>query len=362
MRPVIAKLRVAFLAGLQVFSLGVVLAQGAPVATPEWQLAAPTHRATFAGVRLPGLLVPNWTHGFMITRAQGDTDPADVNVVLYDRTGTRATQARIWLPGAVRVHLYDAIATDQGDVIASGYAVMADRTLARFIARTDSSGKVVDVVNTNPFNPECVCLSSDGTVWSLGVEADKDDRHEDYPLVRHYSLAKGLLGTYLSRDSFPRTTINPAWVAATSAISSAQATYLRCDGSTAWLYINATDQVVRIDPSTKSETRFQVDMASLGGVKVRGFAVTDDGHLFAGLANCRMQSTRLYELQPDRSTLRAKWVAVDDGVPTAGGADWLPGSFVQLWGAEGQSLVVEKMGEPDGLSWAPVIRVAAQLP
>ncbi len=362
MRPVIAKLQLAFLAGFQVFSIGVILAEGGPVASPEWRLAAPTHHAPFSGGRRPGLLVPNWTHGLMITRAQGDTGPADVNVVLYDRTGTRATQARVWLPGAVRVRLFDAIATDQGAAIAAGYAVMADRSTERFIARTDPSGKVVAVVRTNPFNPECVCLSSDGTVWSLGVEADKDDRHEDYPLVRHYSFDKGLLGTYLSRDSFPRTTINPAGVAATSAISSAQATYLRCEGGTVWLYINVTDQVVRIDPSTKSETRFQVDMASPGYAKVRGFAVTDDGHLFAGVANCRMQSTRLYELQPDRSTLRAKWVAVDDGVPTAGGADWPPGSFTRLWGAEGQSLVVEKTGEPDRLSWVPVTRAAIQAP
>lgn len=355
-------LRVAMLVCVQGFSTGITLAQGTPTVVREWKLAAPARHAIFDEVVQPGLLAPNWAHGFIIARSEKDSsDPADVNVVLYDRTGARTSEARVWLTGAVRVHVYDAIATDQGAVIASGYSVMADRTVVHFIARTDPGGKVTDVVNTKPFSPRSLSLSSDGTVWAMGLDPDRDDRHEDYRLVRHYSFDQGLLGAYLARNSFPRST-NPAALSATSAISGSQATFLRSGGNTVWVYINLTGQVVEINPSTDSEARFQVDMASQGNVNVRGFAVTDDGHLFAGLSEFRNGPTELYELRPNRSTMHAQWVAVDDGATTAGGAAALaPGSFVQLWGADGRALVIERAGE-DGLSWVPVTRAAAQLP
>lgn len=145
-----------------------------------------------------GEVKPYWDHGYLIVHeletAIG-TDPN--NVVLYDAQGEKAREARIWFPDATRVIINSAATTKEGNIIAAGHTEKSRGTASGFIARTDLNGKVESVITTTPFFPTLVCAASDGTVWALGGEPDKEKVGEDYFMLRNYSFTKGLIHWHL---------------------------------------------------------------------------------------------------------------------------------------------------------------------
>jgi hypothetical protein len=304
--------------------------------------------AAVQDLRLAGEIVPFFDRGYFVSRIRDTFDKSTVNVVLVDEDGVQVRQARIWVPGATRVRLIGAVAAASGAVVATGYAVMSDGGAEHFIAETDLGGTVTATIRTNPFVPTCICAASDGTVWALGRELGKDERHEDFTMLRHFSFATGLLGEYLPRSSF-QTAIDPAAVATTSSVGGFQATYLRCAGNRADLYVNVSNEFIQVDPSTNDVRRWPVAISKVGDAVPSGFAVTSAGRVFTSLRTVpgvQPALSGIYELEAGDADATAHFVPVGGMAGVSAARNALRGAAAgQLWGADGENLVIREPGE-----------------
>ena len=108
---------------------------------------------------------------------------------MWDRNGKKVLDGHITLPDVVRVSVRGVGATSEGGVLASGRATTLRGSTHGFIAKTDSTGRVIQSLDTGAFLPRKVCEAKDGTVWSLGYpELDSLDRsllvvHERVPCI-----------------------------------------------------------------------------------------------------------------------------------------------------------------------------------
>jgi hypothetical protein len=315
-------------------------------------IAQETHRAQARPLPEPRFLAARWSNGFWVSIVahEYDSTAADTaNVFLADADGVRVRDARVWVSGSTLVHIDDAVVADAaGTLLVAGYAVTSDRGTVHFIARLNPSGALGAMIDTGPFVVECVRPAPDGTVWALGQELDKARLHEDDMMLRQYAFGSGLLGKYLSRDSF-HCRVSPAVVAecARTAGGFGQASYVRCDGSRVVVYVNLTNELVELDTTTHAVQRFAVKMSGRTGDTVKGFAFTDDGRIYAGLSGGSganpVGTNGLYELSADSATHEAHWIPVEGTVTTLDEAGHSSqGTFVRLWGAEGSNLIIER--------------------
>jgi hypothetical protein len=151
-------------------------------------LSEPSRIASFPASGWVDARWPTWGHGYFARLSEGDF-PSDL--VVYDRSGKHVSQAHVSIPGSTELWLVAAAPTSDGGAIASGHVAIDDGSTF-FLAETSASGGVVSELHTETFLATRVCTASDGTVWTLGRDSQKESEHEgDYPLVRQYSFEKG---------------------------------------------------------------------------------------------------------------------------------------------------------------------------
>ena len=61
--------------------------------------------------------------------------------------------------------------------------------------------------------------------------------------------------------------------------------YLHCGADRVSLYLAPSALYIEVDASSGKVTRWNVDMSSVVGSKMHGFAVTNEGRIFVALAN-----------------------------------------------------------------------------
>jgi hypothetical protein len=296
--------------------------------------------------------VPEWDRSYLL-HLEFDRDPT--LVTMYDRTGKKVLEARVVPQNAAKVSLIATGATHAGGILAGGGGIMTDGSSRRFIARTDSAGRTVQSVDTGRFTARHVCEAADGTVWTLGFDLDIHDSPEaDKNVLRHYSFERGLLGTFVSLDSISKSRD------AYSQVSVPGRGYLRCGKDRVSVYLGPVAQYIEVDVSTEKLTRWSVDMSSVVGSKTHGFAVTDEEKIFVAFANDPDPNGErkhgLYELKATPGSPVASLTAIDGTVTAFDSYKAAPdGTFLRLWGADGNSLVVSRKGDDWGLSWANVL-------
>ena len=319
-------------------------------------LSEPVRATLYPEVMCAHCIVPEWDRGYLLHR-EFDKDPAVVT--MYDRNGKKVLEARVVPQDAAKVSLIAAGATHAGGVLAAGGGIMTDGSIQRFIAKTDPAGRTVQSVHMGRFTTRHVCEAPDGTVWALGLDLDIHDSPDaDKNVLRHYSFEKGLLGTFVSLDSiskFPDSYL---------AISDPGRNYLRCGKDRVSVYLEPAAEYIEVDASTEKLTRWSVDMSSVVGSKTHGFAVTDEGKSFVAFANDPDPNGErkhgLYELKATPGSPIASLTAVDGTVTAFDSSKAVPdGTFLRLWGADGNSLVVSRKGDSWGLSWANVLAASA---
>jgi hypothetical protein len=102
-------------------------------------------------------------------------------------------------------------------------------------------------------------------------------------------------------------------------------------------------------------------MSSVVGPRTHGFAVTDEGRIFVAFANYSSDPNGelkhgLYELKATPDSPIASLAAVDGTVTVFDSYKTVPdGTFLRLYGAGGNSLVVSRQGDEWVLSWANVL-------
>jgi len=294
-------------------------------------------------------IVPEWDRSYLL-HWEFDTDPA--LVTMYDRTGKKVLEARVAPQNAAKVSVGARGATHAGGILAAGGGTMTDGSSQRFIAKTDAAGRTVQSVDTGRFTARHVCEAADGTVWAFGYDLDIHDSPDaDKNVLRHYSFERGLLGTFVSLDSISK---RP------DSYSNTWRGYLRCGKDRVSVYIAPAAQYIEVDASTEKLSRWSVEMSSVVGSKTRGFALTDEGRIFVAFANDPDPNGErkhgLYELKATPGSPIAYLTAVDGTVTAFESYKAVPdGTFLRLWGADGNSLVVSRKGNDWGLSWANVL-------
>jgi hypothetical protein len=288
----------------------------------------------------PSTAKPHWDNGYLVSHDIGTFQAGTQNVRLYDGSGNQAVAASIWLPGAVRVLIYSATATSDGRIIAGGSAEKLDGTGASFIARTDPAGKVTNVIQTPGFGPLNICLAPDGTVWSFGGTGFEDKSSKPKPgnTLRHFDFQKGEVASYLARSLFPNYP-RPETTAGIRCSADEVVVY----SPNAYVYIQMK---YASDAPSAYHTEEPVDrhfggLAATGSKKIYGyFFKTDKGGL--------------YYLAFDETSKTAQWLPVTG----AAGILTTPGVITQLYGADGDKLLVSRAEDPTGvaaLHWVAVV-------
>jgi hypothetical protein len=308
------------------------------VATHE--LPSPHHVQDFSRVFQRGQNFPAFANGYLISWKTKSSADVPANVTLWNRDGVIERSARVWLAGAKSMDLSHVSATPDGEIVAAGYAVLERGSVTYFVAKTDRSGKVARVAQTNPFVPLLVCAAADGTVWSLGRDLGKDDADEDYGILRQYSLTAGQLRELLPRQSFG---------SGQSPVRGRRTAFLRCSDNGVVAYVNSTHEYFEILDSGETVRRFNVEPPQRGSNRVESLAVLTDGSVFASIGDPGNEPRRrVCELQKDEGQRTASWAAVP-GVGQSPEEALLEPPYGMLFGADGDSLVLSSKDE--GLAW-----------
>jgi hypothetical protein len=294
--------------------------------------------AAFTG---EGVALPQWVNGYLVSRVV-ETFQADVpNVRLYDQSGKQVLTAAIWFPGSLRVLIYSATATSDGKIIAAGKAENVDGTAGPFIALTDRSGKVTNVIQTSGFFPVNICQAPDGTVWSFGGTG-YDDHSQPKPgdTLRQFDFQRGQIGSYLPLSTFPEHRHpGPAILA-----------YLRCSTHEVVAYSGSTQEYVEMKYGGEAPHVYHVDNPP--DLRLHGFATTGSKKAYGYFS--RAGKGGLYYLSFDEAASIVEWL------PVAGtdGAQTNTGAIIGLWGSDGNKLLVSRAEDTAGeaaLHWATLV-------
>lgn len=297
--------------------------------------------------------VPTWAHGFL-AQFTGEDLPLD-DVVVYDRQGKQFSAAHIRIPNLTEISLLAVAPTMQGGAIVSGSA-MTNPGSTFFLAKTSVSGGVVSVLQTEAFAAGRICEASDNTIWTLGIDPQKEHARDDnYPLVRQYSFERRLLHTYLSKivAGLGSTTMYGAG-------GNPSGSFLVCGKERISLYIGRPSEYIEIDPSTETLKLWKMTTKPLAEGVVGGLAVTEKGRAFASLFEDKQSETGrtltrgLFELRINRNAETGSWILVGGTLISYRPEDSPKGTLGKLWGADGEDLVIRHLNEAD-LSWVHVL-------
>lgn len=307
----------------------------------------------------PHGLIPDWDRGYMIHHEiEAYNRPDQPMVTMYDETGKRVREGRIWPQGAGSVRIRRTAATHDGAILAGGWTIMQDGSISGYIAKTDLSGNTVQSIATGAFNPEQVCEASDGTVWSLGkASSPNGDPAPDTDIVRHYSFQKGLLHSFLPEETVRAVQHSDhPWF-------SPFGSFLRCGNEKVSIYLEFTDEYAEISNSSFVLTRWKLDEGVVQQGKASGLAITDDGRVYASFSSEGMAGptglTGLYQVKAEPGSPVARLIPVLGSVtdfkrrePKSAGA------FIRLWGAKGNQLAVWRIEDNEfPVSWVSILTV-----
>jgi hypothetical protein len=341
-----------------VFACFAAVTSGQELSEQDLPTLSPAlHAALYPEVMCVHCVVPHWDHGYLV-HVEFDRDPAVVT--MYDRVGKKVLEGRMVPGDAAKASVRTAGATRAGGILAIGGGIMTDGSSQRFIVKSDAAVRVVQSVRIGDFYLHQACEATDGTVWVLGYETTyrydpsyRDVSDEERNVLRHYSFEKGLLGSFVSLGSISKSRNVSMQVARPD-----QA-FLRCGKDRVAVLLGAIAEYVEIDTSTEKLSRSRVVLPLGFHGKARGFAVTDEGRSFVSLSDCCVQEKKitrgLYELRANSGTSVATLVPVEGTVTEYEPEEIIPGgTFFQLWGADGNELVLQRAGDQWGLSWARV--------
>jgi hypothetical protein len=324
--------------------------------TEGGQLSETLRTVAYPEAIYPDGIVPDWDRGYVIHyEIEMNHSPDAPMIVMYDATGKRIRQGRIWPQGASSVSIRRTAASREGAILAAGAATMQDRSFQRYIVKTDLAGNTVQTLRTGSFGAEQMCEAPDGTIWTLGRDVKDGEVQRESEVLRQYSFAKGLLHSYLPQVSVeavvPPRSKTPWFVPFGS--------YVRCGKDKVSVYLEFTDEYVEVDTSTFELKRWKLDMTAVPHEKASGLAVTEDGRVYASFEPSWMDGHEnirgLYQVkaEPENPVARLLPVAGTISVLERGKKP-PPGTIILLWGADGNQLVLWRAGEPD-VSWVDVI-------
>ena len=210
-------------------------------------------------------IMPDWDRGYVLHHEiEVNSSPKAAMVVMYDATGKRVREGRIWPQGAGYVTIRRTAATHDGAILAGGGAIMQDGSISGFIVKTDLAGNTIQSIATGTFHPEQLCEAPDATVWSLGKAVNASAPVPDAEVVRQYDFEKGLLHSFLPENTV-RAVLNSSkpWFTPFGS-------FLRCGKERVSIYLEFTDEYAEIDNSSFALTRWKLDQNVVQQRKANG--------------------------------------------------------------------------------------------
>ena len=230
-----------------------------------------------------------------------------------------------------------------GRIIAAGDAEKSDGTAAPFIALTDLTGKVTDVIQTMGFVPANICQAPDGIVWSFGGTGYDERSHpKSGDTLRHFDFQKGQIGSFLARSTFPEP-LHPGPEVHAS---------IRCSTSEVVAYSHSAQAYIEMKYSDGAPHVYHAEAPT--NLQLSGFTATGSKKVYGFFS--RGGTGGLYYLSFDEANSTASWLPVKAAV----GAYTKPGVVTGLWGSDGDKLLVSRAEDTTGvaaLHWTtPVIQ------
>jgi hypothetical protein len=338
-------LELAFLVAASQIRLKAQEARPAVTASSEHHKVLPesTRRVVFDSAAFVGetTALPQWDKGYLVSRETLTYQAGVPNVKLFGESGQKVREAAIWFPESQRVVIHSAAVTSDGRIIAAGHAEKADGTAGSFIALTDLSGKMTNVIQTKGYDPSNICQAPDGTVWTFGGTGyDRETGANPGDTLRHFDFQQGQVGSYLPRSTFPRLPMPdvPADI--------------RCLADKVLVYSHGAQEYIEMQYSGDTPHLYPAKAPS--EVRLTGFAVTGGGDVYGFFSHAGKGG--LYCLSFNAAAKTVRWLPVEGTV----GLLTKPGAISGLWGSDGDNLVVGRSGDSAGdyaLHWAaPVNR------
>jgi hypothetical protein len=332
-------------------------AQDQPSPREACQISSTLRSAAFPEAIYPHGIMPDWDRGYVIHRElETNYSPGTPTAVMYDASGKRIREGRIWPQGAGSVRITRTAATQEGAILAAGSAIMQDGSISGYIVKTDLAGNTIETLLTGSFKPAQICGAPDGTVWSLGRVLGPDDgQQHDSNVFRQYSFEKGVLHSFLPENTVAaRLNSERMWFVPFGS-------YVRCGKNKVSVYLRFTNEYVEVSTASFELKRWKLDEAVVRQREASGLAVTEDGRVYASFRASGIpgaeQTRGLYQIKAVSGSSTAELLPVA-GTITAiePGKVPPPGTFTMLWGADGDQLVVWRREEKDSsLSWVNVV-------
>jgi hypothetical protein len=316
------------------FSIGA-LAQS-PVLSPPWQQQA-------MGGITPQRTIPKIEHGYLLQFMPHVKDGPAAGMIHWNSLATqRQGDLSFWLPGASEIWLNDVGATPDGNILVAGtYAESGQNSVNNFLAWVDPAGTILQTVNPGSYEPERVCATNDGNIWTLGQDWGAQ---ADYNMVRKNSSSGEVLGSFLSRLSFPRVSFDLGTYTHSQPAHPVQTppgrTYLVCGNASVGAYVGPALTWFEISLMDGSSQRFHVPPPAPFSW-ITGIALRQPHEVYASF-DTRIQSESvgpslrqrgLYALSVRGQA--ANWEPFDGSVGPAEAA----GGFARLDGRDGPNLV-----------------------
>jgi hypothetical protein len=307
-------------------------AQDGSSAVPSQKLSDSAQRVVFDKSAFfgPSTPLPQWSNGYLASHEVETFQSGVPNVRLYDRSGGKVREAAIWFRDSKRVLIYSAMATPDGNIIASGSADKMDGTSQPFIVLTDLAGSVTRTIQTGGYVPAHVCGASDETVWSFGGTGFSGPRQPNPgDTLRHFDFQKGEMSSYLPRESLPQD-VHP----------SPEATaYIGCSAHEVVVYSPSAQKYIQMNYGDAAPSVYRTEAPS--GLRLVGFAVTDSGKTYGYFS--RSAKRGLYFLSLNAASHAATWVPVQSP-----GGVYSAAMVSDLWGSDGEQLVLSRAEDTAG--------------
>lgn len=168
------------------------------------RLSAPQPGAKFGEAFRPGVMLPKWSGGYLLSWEPTITASGSNNLIVYDRGGRTAASVGLWFDDAAKVAISDVAALSDGTVAAAGHAVTEAGLIAGFVARISIPGGTKRVTRTAGFEGDAIVFGPDKTTWVLGYELgdDRSFKRTTHYILKRFGIDGKILGELLSSSDF----------------------------------------------------------------------------------------------------------------------------------------------------------------
>jgi len=288
--------------------------------------------------------LPRVGNGYLWSFQHVISDSRNSTILVSSVASNERVQLPFWISGASVIRIEDVAVTPGHTVLIAGtFERSSDPSERHFVTEMDLSGKTLATFDLGEYEPERVCGTQDGTVWTLGQIWSSENSGGSYSLLRHYSVSGELVRSYVERRDLPAKALDLGGrFRQTGPPLVPGRTFLRCGEDTVGVYIGPALTWIQVGTGDGEAKMSRVSPPSptvaMSGLALLGSTVYAS---FRGvIPGDSTKALYMLKFSPGGKSI---W----DLVRVKNASDKATG-FQRLVGSDGPSLV-ELVGQPRGL-------------